>query len=152
MYGLTNKYLLQLMKTKSVSFKGVFSSNNIPFFHEHDVSFICNFSRLYEEGSHYIAIYITSKKILYFDPFGLECLVDDICNYLSLYNKQIIHSSKIIQHPLSFHCGYFCAGFIFAMEFKLKMKDYQEFFNDNNLMENDRIIRDIMSFILRKLT
>ena len=115
-------------------------------------TFICNFSRLYEEGSYYIPIYITKKKILYFEPFGLECLVDYICNYLSLYNKQIIHSSKTIQHPLSFHCTYFCAGFIFAMDLKLKLKDYQEFFDDNNLMENNRIIRDIMTFIQRKQT
>ena len=84
------------------------------------------------------------EKIFYFDPFGADCLIKDICDYLTSYNKTIIHSKCVIQHPFSFHCGYFCTGFILAIDENFTLEQYQSFFVDDNLLINDDIICDLL--------
>ena len=148
MYGLTNRYIENVMSHVHTTFKGVYSANNIPFFSDSNVSLICNLSKSYEKGSHYVTIYILSHKILYFDPFGFGCIGEDICKYLHMYNKTIIQSKVTIQHPLSFHCAYFCIGFILAIDKKLSMLQYQNMFNHNNLLINDEIV---CNFIIRMI-
>ena len=60
MIGLTNKYIENLVHILDISnsFKGVFSSDNIPLFSDYNVSLICNLSKSNEKGSHFVAIYI----------------------------------------------------------------------------------------------
>ena len=146
MYGLTNKYIYDLMSKFSTSFKGVFSCDNIPYFTEYNVSIICNFSTANTKGTHYVGIYIFKDKIIYFDPLGIKCIISSICSYLGMYNKKIIESNITIQHPLSFHCGFFCVGFIFAMDKNISLQIYQKIFNNLNLFDNDR---NICSFIIK---
>ena len=121
MFGLTNKYIEILMSRFGTTFKGVYSSDNIPFFHDYNISLICNLSASSENGTHYVGIYIMKNEILYFDPFGLECVVEDICEYLKRYNKKIVHSNVMIQHPFSFHCGFFCIGVILAIDNRITL-------------------------------
>ena len=144
MLGLTNKYIENLMLHFDVSFKGVFSSDNIPFFSDFNISLLCNFSKSNEKGTHYVSIYILRNKIIYFDPLGFECVVEEICNYLNMYNKIIIQSTVAIQHPLSFHCGYFCIGFLLAIHSKLTLLQYQSMFDYNDLLLNDEIVCNLI--------
>ena len=146
MYGLTNRYIYNLLSKFSLSFKGVFSCDNIPYLTEYNVSIICNFSKANTKGTHYVAIYIFKDKIIYFDPLGLKCVVNSICNYLRIYNKTIIESNFMIQHPLSFHCGFFCIGFIFAMDKNISLQLYHNLFTTVNLIDNDR---NVCSFIIK---
>ena len=146
MIGLTNKYIENLVHILDISnsFKGAFSSDNIPLFSDYNVSLICNLSKSNEKGSHFVAIYIKSDRIFYFDPLGLQCVVKEICDYLKIYNKRIIHSLRAIQHPMSFHCGYFCTGFILAMSKKYSLIQFQNLFTPTKLLENDKIICDFI--------
>jgi hypothetical protein len=52
MTGITNEYIEYLMQHFDLAFKGVFSSDDIPFYSEHNISFICNLSKKFEKGTH----------------------------------------------------------------------------------------------------
>ena len=140
MSGITNFYIEHLMKKFQTNFKGVFSSDNIPYFKINDVSFICNLSKTHEKGTHFVAVYISEKQIIYFDPLGIECYVSSIFEYLQLYQKDLLQSLVTIQHPFSYHCGYFCIGFIFALNNKQSLLWYQNLFFKKKLYKNDKII------------
>ena len=58
------------MNKISWSFRGTFSANNIPKFKDNFFSLIVNLSNEGETGTHFIAIFITENKILYFDSLG----------------------------------------------------------------------------------
>ena len=122
------------------NFKEVFSSDNIPYFPEANVSFICNLSKANEKGTHFIAVYICKKHIIYFDPFGVVCYVQDILNYLQSYGRKIIQSLVTIQDAQSLHCGYFCIGFVLALNNYYSLSMYQNMFTIRNLHMNDTII------------
>ena len=68
--GISNIYIDQLMNKISWSFRGTFSANNIPKFKDNFFSLIVNLSNEGETGTHFIAIFITENKILYFDSLG----------------------------------------------------------------------------------
>ena len=68
--GISNIYIDQLMNKISWSFRGTFSANNIPKFNDKYFSSIVNLSNEGETGTHFIAIFITENKILYFDSLG----------------------------------------------------------------------------------
>ena len=55
------------MSRFKIDFKGVFASDEIPFFPGSNFSLICNLSRKNDKGSHFIAIYVLSKTMIYFD-------------------------------------------------------------------------------------
>ena len=90
MQGISNKYIEQFMSRFKIDFKGVFASDEIPFFPGSNFSLICNLSRKNDKGSHFIAIYVMSKTIIYFDSFGMQCYVHSICKYLHGYNRKIV--------------------------------------------------------------
>ena len=144
MSGITNRYIERLMDNFKTNFKGVFSSDDIPFFPQLNVSFICNLSKRNELGTHFIAVYINKDYILYFDPFGVECYVQSICKYLQHHNIEIVQSLLSIQHPSSLHCGYFCIGFILALNNVYSISNYHNIFNDKNLLLNDEIVSDFI--------
>ena len=144
MAGITNRYIERLMDKFKTNFQGVFSSDDIPFFPQLNVSFICNLSKRNELGTHFIAVYVDKNYIFYFDPFGIECYVQSICKYLKYYNIDIVHSLLSIQHPTSLHCGYFCIGFILALNNGYSISNYHKIFNDKNLHLNDEIISDFI--------
>ena len=144
MSGITNRYIERLMDNFKTNFKGVFSSDDIPFFPKLNVSFICNLSKRNELGTHFIAVYINKNSILYFDPFGVECYVQSICKYLQHYNIEIVQSLLSIQHPSSLHCGYFCIGFILALNNGYNISKYHNIFNHKNLILNDDIVSDFI--------
>ena len=81
---------------------------------------------------------------IYDDDGIFENLLTEICDYLKIYNKRIIHSLRAIQHPMSFHCGYFCTGFILAMSKKYSLIQFQNLFTPTKLLENDKIICDFI--------
>ena len=149
MSGITNRYIERLMDNFKTNFKGVFSSDDIPFFPQLNVSFICNLSKRNEIGTHFIAVFIDESHIFYFDPFGVECYVQSICKYLQHYNKEIVQSFLSIQHPSSLHCGYFCIGFILALNDGYSISKYHMIFNLKNLYLNDNIVSDFIVKMLK---
>ena len=151
MNGITNIYIEKVMCNFNLNFKGVFSSNDIPFFTENEnISFICNLSKRNQKGSHYVAMFIFNHKIIYFDPLGFDCYVKEIIDYLKLYKRKVEHSYYEIQHPFYFHCGYFCIGFILALSSKLSLTQYSNLFEKINLTINDDIVCNFIIEMINK--
>ena len=80
------------MNKISWSFRGTFSANNIPKFKDNFFSLIVNLSNEGETGTHFIAIFITENKILYFDSLGSLQINPNIKNGLKIYKT--IYTTK----------------------------------------------------------
>ena len=80
--GISNQYIDQLMQEISYTFRGTFSADNIPEFEGENFSLIINLSNAREKGSHFIAVSISEKQILYFDSFGSLQTNSNIEKYL----------------------------------------------------------------------
>ena len=149
MSGISNKYMEKLMGNFDLNFKGVFSSDYIPFFSGYNFSLICNLSKTKEKGTHFVAMYVSKNSVIYFDPFGLKCHTQSICLYLEMYKRKIIESLVTIQHPLSFHCGFYCIGFVFALDYNLSLSEYQNIFGSTNLDNNDNIVSVFITTMIK---
>ena len=79
----------------------------------------------------------------------MECYINDISNYLKFYNKEVVYSNTIIQHPLSFHCGFFCIGCILTLESGYDLSDYLAMFRRSNLLDNDVIVQKFIVQLIK---
>ena len=61
-------------------------------------------------GTHWIAVYINTKTVTYFDSFGVKHIPKEIKKFIDY--KNIIPNIFRIQAYDSVICGYFCIGFI----------------------------------------
>ena len=127
------------MNKISWSFRGTFSANNIPKFKDNFFSLIVNLSNEGETGTHFIAIFITENKILYFDSLGSFQINPNIKHYLETYKKPISYDQKQIQHLLSSHCGFFCIAFIICIENMVPTPTFKKIFLRIELFQNDSI-------------
>lgn len=145
MSGITNKDLeiLGKFKLKIKKFLGVFPSDAMPNKKYCKSNFACifNLSKHDEPGTHFVAIIKKHNKVIYFDPFGEKCSVEDINNFLQTLNKPITYNLVKIQDESSHSCGYFC---IFAIYMLLKNKKslvyLQKKFSKEKLKLNDFIV------------
>ena len=60
--------------------------------------------------THWIAFYVNTKKVTYFDSFGVEHIPKEFRKLIR--NKNIITDIFRIQAYDSIICGYLCIGFI----------------------------------------
>ena len=82
---------------------------------------------------HWIALFVNSNNIIYFDSFGVEHIPKEIKQFSG--NKNIISNIYRIQACDLIRCGQFCLGFI---DFVLKGLDYTNSFSP---MEYEKIIK-----------
>ena len=61
-------------------------------------------------GTHWVALYVNNKTIIYFDSFGVQHIPKEIMKFIG--NKNMITNIFRIQAYDSIMCGYFCIGFI----------------------------------------
>ena len=79
-------------------------------------------------GTHWVALYVNNKTIIYFDSFGVEHIPKEIMKFIDSYRKNIIR----IQAYDSIMCGYFCIGFINFMFNGNSLTDYTSLFSPND--------------------
>ena len=77
---------------------------------------VINLDEYSDIGTHWIALYVNTKGVTYFDSFGVAHIPKEIKNFINS-NKNIIANISRIQAYDSVMCGYFCIGFI---DFMLK--------------------------------
>lgn len=102
---VSNLYIDDFLKDFH-NFKGTYSSDNIPIINVNE-AVICNFSKMNEEGTHFILIFRKKKSIFYFDSIKLGYIPEDIKTYLSNYDL-VKDISVGIQNTGSQLCGYYC--------------------------------------------
>ena len=90
-------------------FNGVFSRDNLPNNIENGV-YVINLDEYRDIGTHWVALYVSNKTIIYFDSFGIEHISKEVMKFIS--NKKIITNIYRMQAYDSIMCGYFCIEFI----------------------------------------
>ena len=95
-------------------FKGVFSSDNIPFFSGNFVV-VCNLSNVREIGSHFVVIGRLEGTIVYLDSLSLNWVNGHLkwyLNKISSSTEKITVLNHPVQSPLSQGCGVYCIFFV----------------------------------------
>ena len=110
-------------------FNGVFSRDNMPNNIKHG-AYAINLDEYHDIITHWVALYVNNKTIIYFDSFGVEHIPREIIKFIA--RKKIITSIYRIQANDSIMCCYFCIGFINFMFNVKSLTDYTNFFSPND--------------------
>ena len=138
-HPLTN-FKIQEYYQNEPGFNGVFSRGNLPNTIKNGAYGI-NLDEYRDIGTHWVALYVNNKTIIYFDSFGVEHIPKEIIKFIGneqnssakARNKNIITNIYRIQAYDSIMCGYFCIGFINFMFNGNSLTDYTNLSSPNDL-------------------
>ena len=128
-------------------FNGGFSRDNLPNSIKNGV-YVINLDEYHDIGTHWVALYVNNKTIIYFDSFGVEHIPKEIMKFIGnneqsssakARSKKIITSIYRIQAYDSIMCGHFCIGFIDFMFNGNSLTDCTNLFSPNDLKKNGDI-------------
>ena len=132
-HSLTNFEIQEYYQNES-RFNGVFSRDNLPN-NIKNGAYVINLDEYHDIGTHWVALYVNNKIVIYFDYFGVEHIPKEIMKFI--VRKKIIYR---IQAYDTIMCGYFCIGFINFMFNGKSLTDYTNLFSPNDFNKNDNII------------
>ena len=135
-HALTN-FEIQEYYQNEPRFNGVFSRDNLGSTVKNG-AYVINLDEYHDIGTHWVALYVNNKTIIYFDSFGVEHIRREITKFIT--RKKIITKIYRIQAYDSIMCGYFCIGFINFMFNGKSLTDYTNLFSPNDFKKNDDII------------
>ena len=147
MPGLNNSYVESLSKKCIRNFKAVLPCD---LFRNISLNvgdrFIVNLAKsdMLNNG-HYIAICVNADHYSYFDSYGMPCYNEDVLTALhQIPNFPIRYSSKSIQGPFSYFCGFFSICYLICNEMNLSRVQFDSLFHDRdaykNLYEHNQIL------------
>ena len=119
-------------------FNGVFSRDNLPNSRKNG-AYVINLDEYRDIGTHWVALYVNNKTIIYFDSFGVEHIPKEIVKFIG-NNKKITTNIYGIQAYDSIMCGNFYIGFTNFMFDGNSLTDYTDLFSPNDLKKTDDII------------
>ena len=90
-------------------FNGFYSRYNLPDKIK-DGAYIVNFDEYHDAARHWVALYVDTQTMTYFDSFGIEHIPEEIRKVIN--NKNIMANIFRIQVYDSVMCAYFCIGCI----------------------------------------
>ena len=121
-------------------FNGVYSRNNLLRAIKKG-AYIINLDEYENTGTHWIALFVKTNEVIYFDSFGIEHIPKEINIFIG--NKKIKANIFRIQAYDSIMCGYFCIEFINYMLKGKTLLDYTNLFSPNDFKKNDQVIKII---------
>ena len=92
-------------------FNGVYSRDNLPKITKKG-AYVINLDEYEKTGTHWIALFVKTNEVIYFDSFGIENIPKEINKFIGSNNKKIKANIFRIQAYDSIMCGYFCIEFI----------------------------------------
>ena len=116
-------------------FNGVYSKNNLLKTIKKG-AYVINLDEYENIGTHWIALFVKPKYVVYFDSFRIEHIPKEIENAIS--NKEIKVNIFRIQAYDSIMCGYF-----YHMFDGKSLIDFTSLFSPYNFKKNDQIIKRI---------
>ena len=136
-HPLTN-FEIQEYYQNEPRFNRVFSRDNLANTIKNS-AYVINLDEYRDTGTHWVALYVDNKTIIYFDSFGVEHIPKEIIKFIGneqsssakARNKNIITNIYRIQAYDSIMCGYFCIGFINFMFNGNSLTDYTSLFSPN---------------------
>ena len=143
-HPLTN-FEIQEYYQNEPRFNGVFSRDNLPNNNNNNNNsikngaYVINLDEYHDIGTHWVALYVNNKTVIYFDSFGVEHIPKEIMKFI-VRRKKIITNIYRIQAYDSIMCGYFCIVFISFMFNGKSLRDYTNLFSPNDFNKNDDII------------
>ena len=135
-HPLTN-FEIQVYYQNEPRFNGVFSRGNLGSTVKNR-AYVINLDEYHDIGTHWVALYVNNKIVIYFDSFGVEHIPKEIMKFIA--RKKIITNIYRIQAYDSIMCGYFCIGFINFMFNGKSLTDYTNLFSPNDFNKNNDII------------
>ena len=128
-HPLTN-FEIQAYYQNEPRFNGVYSRDNLH--HQiKDGAYVINLDEYSDIGTHWIALFVNKKTVIYFDSFRLEHIPRETKKFIN--NKNIIANIFRLQAYDSIMCGYFCIGFIDFMCKSNSLTDFTNLFSPNIL-------------------
>ena len=124
------KFEIQKYYQNEPRFHGVFSRDNLP---RNYLPYVINLNEYQGIGTHWVALYVNNKTIIYFDSFVVEHIPREIMKFIA--RKKIETNIYRIQAYDSIMCGYFCIGFINFMFNGKSLTDYTNLFSPNDLKQ-----------------
>ena len=73
-------------------------------------SYVINLDEYENTGTHWIAVFVKTNEVIYFDSFGIEHIPNEINKFIG--NKNIKSNIFGLQAYDSITCRYYCIGFI----------------------------------------
>ena len=128
-HPLTN-FEIQEYHQNEPRLNGVFSRDNLPNSIKNS-AYVINLDEYRNIGTHWVALYVNNKTLIYFDSFGVEHIPKEIMKFIN--RKNIITNIFRIQAYDSIMCEYFCIGFINFMFNGNSLTDYTNLFSPNDL-------------------
>lgn len=129
-------------------FKGVFPCDSLPNHFTLPAIFVINLSPHTEGGSHWVATYISVKRVaFYFDSFGLPVRNTYIYHFLKNHAIRITYNKQQLQHITSTKCGKFCCTFAIAILKNCSISSFMAKFC-KNLFVNDIVIENMHNYLL----
>ena len=135
-HPLTN-FEIQTYYQNKPRFIGVYSRDNLPYKIK-DGAYVINLDEYSDIGTHWIALYVNTKTVTYFDSFGVEHIPKEI-KFFSI-NKNVTANIFRKQAYDSVMCGYFCVGLIGFVFKGNNLTDFTDLFSPNSFKKNDDII------------
>ena len=133
-HPLTNFDKQKYYQNESI-LNGVYSRDNL--LKMKDGAYVINLEEYSDIGTHWIALYVQTNDVTYFDSFGVEHIPEEINAFIN--NKNIKTNIFRIQANDSVMCGFFCIGFINFMLAKKTLTEYKNLLLPNNFKKNDDI-------------
>ena len=118
-------------------FNRVYSRDNLPE-RIKDGAYVINLYEYYDIGTHWIALIVNKKTIIYFGSFGIKHIPKEIKKFVG--NKNKIANIFRIQAYDSIMCGYFCIGFIDFMFKVNSLTGFTNLFSPNDFKKHNNII------------
>ena len=114
MLGLKNEYVNSLATLCVQNFRAVLPCDKFgKLILKIGDRFIINLATSDEKHGHFVAVSVKDGMFHYFDSYGLSCQNMYVLKAFKQKPHFKIHqSTKVIQGPLSFFCGYFCILFL----------------------------------------
>ena len=130
-------------------FNGVYLRDNLPeTIHSKELgsaikkgAYVINLDEYADIGTHWVALYVKSNKVIYFDSYGGEHIPKEVKNFIG--NREIKANIFRLQAYDSIMCGYFCIEFINFMLNGKSLTDYTSLFSPHDFKKNDKIITSL---------
>ena len=135
-HSLTN-FEIQKYYQNEPRFDGVYSRNNLPKKIKYG-AYIINLDEYADVSTHWIALFCSGSKIVYFDSFGDEHVPKEIKEFIK--NKNTTANILRVKPNNSIICLYFCIGLIDFMLAGERLTYFTSLFSPHDFENNGDII------------
>ena len=121
-------------------FNGVYSRNNLPNKIKKG-AYVINLDEYENAGTHWLALFVKPKYMVYFYSFGIEHIPKEINKFIG--NNGIKSNIFRIQARDSIMCGYLCIEIINYMLKGKTLLGYTNLFSPNDFKKSNQVIKRI---------